>query len=101
MRKEKELLQLMLEHQDKFEYGLCGWIFIMYGRNIISEKEYHKMNNYISFHRPKRIMDGEQYEYSWTSGIIKMRITWINNQIKRLEQIEEDNKNGYVTWVID
>jgi hypothetical protein len=101
MRKEKELLQLMLEHKNKFGKGLCQWILEMYSMSIFSTEEYQKMDRYICFYRPQRIIEHDIDVYSWDPGLIEPRIAWIKEQIKRLEQIEEDNKNGYQTWVID
>lgn len=99
MRKEKELLKLMLDNKDLFLTGLCGWVVSMTENKIITVEEAVYILNYILLRIPHS-RNWQQY-YRWPEGQIEPRIAWINDQIKRLDQIEEDNKNGYQTWVID
>lgn len=99
MRTTKELLKLILENQDLFVTGICQWIVSMCENKIITLKESVHMVNYVLLNSPVP-KKWEQYHF-WPEGQIEPRIAWINDQIKRLDQIEEDNKNGYQTWVID
>jgi len=87
MRTEKEILQLMLEHQELFESGICGWVRLLYHCDLISECEADLMTVFTYANRPQneRIIGF----YFWSYGLIQPRIEWINEQIKRLEDDEQ------------
>jgi hypothetical protein len=80
----KELLQLMLEHQELFKYGLCYWVRGLHWDDHTTHKERNILDKYIKENRPKNLSwligDG----YYWKSGNIKPRIKWIKKHIERL-----------------
>lgn len=92
MRSIKELLELMLQHQNLFQEGLCSWALTLKIKDIITRQEYDTLHSYISHNRPDY--------FSWTNfinsygskncgyyfpwGKIKPRIYWIKTHIKRL-----------------
>jgi hypothetical protein len=79
MRTIKELLQLMLEHQDLFETGLCWWARRMVDFGIITESEDNILIDYIEDSEPENI-----FTHWWTVGELQPRIDWINEQIEKL-----------------
>lgn len=90
MRTIKELLQVMLQHKDLFETGMCYWVGTLDIQGIITESEARALSKYIRCNRP--------YYFSWTNfingytpewhffppGKLKPRIYWIKRHIKRL-----------------
>jgi hypothetical protein len=79
MRTEKQLFQLMLEHQDLFFGGLCGWVDRMYYSSLINDKEYSLMAKYLNKNKP---LDAKRFWFP--SGEIAPRIKWIKQQIEKL-----------------
>jgi hypothetical protein len=89
MRTEKELLQLMLERQDKFAKGLCLWTELLFCSNIITYVEYSLLREYINNNRPSMFSSLSAFKnrrggYYWNKGDITPRIKWINKQIEKL-----------------
>jgi len=91
MRTTKELLELMLERQDKFRLGLCIWNQELKLCNIISSHEYSHLKNYIRNNKPSRFSSWDYFKYSfsgsrfyWEASEIKPRIKWIKKHIKKL-----------------
>lgn len=89
MRTEKELLQLMLEHQDKFSTTLCALNNSMFLDNIITINECLMLHLYIKDNRPSMFSSLSAFknrrgEYYWNKGDITSRIKWINKQIEKL-----------------
>jgi hypothetical protein len=83
MRTNKELLELMLENQQYFEDGLCGWIFTIRLWDRITTEEYYELKKYLSQNKPitfHRIFSA----FWWKRGDIKPRIKWIKRHIKKL-----------------
>lgn len=90
MRTIKELLQVMLQHKDLFETGMCYWVGTLDRQDIITGSEARALLKYIRCNRP--------YYFSWTNfinnyksegyffpaGKLKPRIYWIEKHIKRL-----------------
>jgi len=87
----KELLKLMLENEECFEPfqdGLCGWVNILYIRDIIKEEEYTVLRKYMNDNKPSIFSSVERFrhrnsDYWWKMGDIKPRIKWIKKHIKR------------------
>lgn len=80
MRTEKELWQVVLNHQEYFKTGLCGWINNMRMFGILTDEESDLINYRIITDKrniPFRFWLGEMFE-------IQPRIDWINNRIKEL-----------------
>jgi hypothetical protein len=89
MRTEKELLQLMLERQDKFSTTLCALNGSMFHDDIITYSEYLILHSYIKNNRPSKFSSLSAFRnrnniFYWELGNIKQRIKWINKQIEKL-----------------
>jgi hypothetical protein len=92
MRTTKELLELMLEHQDKFYLGLCIWVNNLKLFDTISFDEWHELENYIRNNKPSRFSSWYCFKESFSSSLvfywepsnIKPRIKWIKQHIKKL-----------------
>lgn len=84
MRSIKELLQLMLDNQQRFDYGLCHWSDALYGNGIITGSEHTKLKRYIKNNRPFLTRIVRWYDmYWWKEGDITPRIKWIKKHIKK------------------
>jgi hypothetical protein len=91
MRTTKELLELMLEHQNKFRLGLCIWVNDLRLLKIISYDEWRELKTYIKNNKPSRFSSWDYFKYSfsgsrfyWEASEIKPRIKWIKQHIKKL-----------------
>jgi hypothetical protein len=92
MKKErtiKELLQLMLEHQELFESGLCNWIFELRYQKIINIEERTSLHRFIKENRPSKYSSIDAFKhrdrmYYWERNNIKPRIKWLKKHIARL-----------------
>lgn len=90
MRTVKELLQVMLQHQDLFEAGLCAWAASLYGKGIITESETEALLLYINHNPPDYfswtnfLTNYKSGAYFFPYGSIKPRIYWIKRHIKKL-----------------
>ena len=91
MRSIKELLQVMLQHKDLFETGMCYWVSTLHEKDIITESEEEALDDYIARNRPDyfswtNFVKGydKRGGYYFPSGEIKPRIYWIKTHIKRL-----------------
>ena len=88
----KELLQLMLEHQELFDEGLCNWKSSLMHKSLISLEEYFMLKNYIRENKPSIFSSWNvfkhrifiSYGFYWTPGKIKPRVKWIKKHIARL-----------------
>ena len=78
----KELLQLMLEHQELFTSGLCTWKFELWVKSLITFDEYLLLGVFVDANRPSKY--SLLYAYYWKPGNIKPRIKWIKKHIARL-----------------
>ena len=84
----------MLDHQELFETGLCGWVHELYCIGYINDKEYLSLKKYIKNNKPKKhkFLQGVYYDarnsFWWTMGVLYPRIDWIEyhkaNWIQRL-----------------
>jgi hypothetical protein len=54
-RTVKELLRVMLKHQDLFDKGLCDWAYKLYSNGLITAKEYSNLLTYIVNNEPLKI----------------------------------------------
>jgi len=79
MRTIKELLQLMLDHQELFDDGLCEWAIQLYNKGLITQKEYLNLIYYIEDNPPT-----EQYSsfYYWLPEYLQPRLEWIKEHIE-------------------
>lgn len=82
IRSKKELLNVMLQHPEEFNSGLCDWIHNLFMRDIIEIEEHTILLETIRNNRPilKR-----KYDYYWKSGDIKPRISWIKRQLFKIK----------------
>jgi hypothetical protein len=85
----KELLQLMLEHQELFESGLCNWKNELCFKSLMTIDEYVSLGFFIAKNRPSKYSSISAYKnrhfaHYWKSGDIKPRIKWIKKHIERL-----------------
>jgi len=80
----KELLQLMLDNQNLFCKGLCGWSTELGYYGLINSSECSQLIKYIDDNKPSKL---HHYffgngNYYWNPGEIKPRIKWIKKHIK-------------------
>ena len=80
-RNVKELLELMLRHQNFFSTGLCRWSTSLWFMNLISDCERTVLLDYIRETNP----GNTRGHYYWKQGEITPRIEWINQQIEKLK----------------
>jgi hypothetical protein len=88
MRTIKELLELMLDHQEYFRYGLCEWATDLWVKHILNSSEYYTLMVYIKSNRPSRWSSWDAFNYHkggywWTMSNINPRIKWLNKHIKK------------------
>ena len=89
MRSIKELLQVMLQHKDLFETGMCLWVGRLNEKYIITESEaetlfeYFRSNRLNYFSWSNFIRGHKSIVYFFPSGKIKPRIYWIKRHIKK------------------
>ena len=81
-RNVKQLLELMLEHQELFHAGLCRWALYLHRNYLITEVEYLLLNQYIKENKPEEIFDSIYY---FEPCKIAPRIEWIEKQIDKLK----------------
>ena len=77
MKTTKELLQLMLDRQDLFRSGLCGWAGNLYIEDAITSNEYNSLMKFIAIKNP-----ASAGNYWWKRGEIEPRIEWIKQQLE-------------------
>lgn len=94
MRNLKELFQVVLNNQDTFNIGLCGWIYDLCKNGIISREESIMLKYYIANSpRPSfKYHLGHSLGFWWTPCEIEHRIEWINNQLVKLESVANFDK---------
>jgi hypothetical protein len=85
----KELLQLMLEHQELFVSGLCHWKGELWMKSLITFEENLSLGIFIANNRPSKYSSLDTYKYRnnlvfWKPCNIKPRIKWIKKHIARL-----------------
>lgn len=93
----KELLQVMLDNQDLFYNGLCGWCISLCKRDFINYQEHHVLNKFIIKNRITNTLSIQDFWYKqnkkssfyWKWDKITPRIHWIKYQIKQLEKQEK------------
>jgi hypothetical protein len=89
MRTIKQLLEVMLQNQEYFCFGLCGWTRDLYFYDKITCEEKRIMESYIDNNKPSIFSSLDSFRtqlktgYYWKSGDITPRIKWINKHIKR------------------
>lgn len=89
MRSIKELLQVMLQHKDLFDSGLCAWAASLYGKGIITKSETEVLLLYINHNPPDYfswtnfVKNHKHKGYFFPCGKIKPRIYWIERHIKK------------------
>lgn len=90
MRTIKQLLELMLKHQDLFERGLCEWSRNLSDKQIITIDERTIIWTYITKNKPSKFSSWSAYKeqtnhkrigYYWKYKDITPRIKWINKHI--------------------
>jgi hypothetical protein len=79
MRTEKELWQIVLDHIDELESGLCGLIWDLLKEYIISREEYDLLLDILG-------EESENYEdtFWFPRGVKEPRIEWLKNKIASL-----------------
>jgi hypothetical protein len=77
----ENLLEVILERQDSFPYGLCMWIFYLCEQRVISKDEYNYLDNLLE--EEARIMNKSPLEYLWPSGEISYRIEWLKSKLEK------------------
>ena len=91
MRTIKELLQIMLDNPQHFEYGLCMWAINLCEEGLITGKERKLLKDYIKVNEPfifssfdvfkEKVID--QSYYYWGIGKIEPRIEWLKKHINK------------------
>lgn len=94
MRSNKELLDIFLNNQNLFKYGICQWTSVLKWKALITieEESYllklvkenrpiFRFKNY--FYNPDKINEGYKPDYYyWKSGFINPRIKWLKKYLK-------------------
>ena len=91
MRSDRELLQLLLDNKEYFEYGLCIQSASLYSIDKISKEEHLRIRYYLSTNvntTRKRRCAG----YYWPRGKWKPREKWLISEINKL-----DGKRSFFT----
>ena len=88
MRTIKDLLELMIDHQELFYSGLCYQNRSLNRKNLIGDLEYLDLQAYINTHRPSKYSSLQAYNskqsgFYWSGGDIKPRIKWLKKHIKK------------------
>jgi hypothetical protein len=83
----KTLLQLMLDNQECFSSGLCGWASML----PLSYVDWTTLNKYIKKNRPSMFSSKQAFLhcfdcYYWNEGDIEPRLKWIKKHIKKLSK---------------
>lgn len=91
MRSIKELLEVLLDSQEHFSYGLCMWVNRLYKANIISYEEERCLVRYINNHRPSKFSSLDAWkqrnsDFYWPKGAIEPRLAWIHKHIRKQEK---------------
>jgi len=82
MRTIKQLLQLMLDNKQMFQYGLCGLSWSILSNNLITREEYRLLTKYIHDNKPFTLHDFFVNDnFYWKRGNIKPRIKWLKHHI--------------------
>ena len=87
MRTIKELLQLMLDNKVLFKTGLCFWLVSLKANELITDKEYDLLNEYIENNKPKYsifniyMLINDSRFYYWKAECITPRIKWLKHHI--------------------
>jgi len=82
MKDTKQLLELTLEHLNKWKIqGICAVLQVMNNIDIINRKEFHVVNDYIKSHRPTEgyffDKDWEDDIYFWNPENREIREQWM------------------------
>lgn len=85
MRNERELFELMLEHQDLFKFGMCLWIINLWINKIFQENELKLIHDYLEQNKPKN-----SRPHWFPIDELQPRIEWINQQIEKLSETENN-----------
>jgi len=88
-RSIKEVLEVMLNHQEHFSYGLCTWIGRLYSCDLITLEEHHILFKYMRNNKPKWYSSFSAFwaitsasAYYWEYNKIEPRIKWVKKHIK-------------------
>jgi hypothetical protein len=86
MKTNLELLEIMVEHKDKFKGGIMGWLRNLRDNTLITDKEYDKLANFMNLYIPKwqRNFTLEELTEFGEYGNISGRLDFLNYHIKRL-----------------
>ena len=95
-----ELLELLLQNQNRFESGLCNWVNSLYFVDIITNDEFRELKTFIKKNRPSKFSSCSAFikrnsEWYWKENKIKPRIKWIKKHITKLKS-EQNVKVGKV-----
>ena len=80
----------MLDNPQIFNFGLCHWNLMLFGKGIITEDEYNITREYIRDNRPQMFQRNYSYKnrdntYYWNADNIKPRIKWLKYHINKLK----------------
>lgn len=89
MRTDKEILELMLEHKDLLQSGLCSFALKLNNIKYINLEELSLIMDYIKTNRPNKFSSIDAFlhrdsGYYWHRGRKSPRIKWIKQHIKKL-----------------
>ncbi len=77
----------MLDNKQLFSKCLCNWLERINNENLITEEEYHKIDEYIMDNllmvEESNFIDphNKNISYVWEIGDIKPRISWLEHHI--------------------
>ena len=88
-----ELLEVMLEYENRFTKGLCSWAIDLYMIDVINDKEIKLLRDYIKGNRPAWYSSFQSFiaigtPFYFVPGNLKPRVKWIKKHIKKLKQCQ-------------
>jgi len=92
MRTIKELLQLILDNQQLFQCGLCGWRYNLSAKDLITGEEDELLHKYFQANKPEFKFINNFYNpdkieknslFFWKQNKIKPRIKWLKEHINK------------------
>ena len=74
----EKVLKILLDNQDLFSNGICGWVVSLGKNNLITEDESIFVFVYLKNNKP----NSRKY-FWWNMGEIEPRIEWIQAQLNK------------------
>ncbi len=104
MRTIKQLLQVMLDNQQYFSSGLCGWATDLHWvAKLSNDYEYGRLMRYIRNNRPSKFSSIDAFKQRnsslyWTFGDVKPRIKWLKNTLRKILNKKQVERNPHLSF---